>query len=115
MTELHARPTPAFKNKYTCNRCGGSGAEPEATQADLEGVTSGDSDEVIRLKARVAELEKLVDWAGDTLLEINVSNYDHADVCSLNDASVEVGMTFDADLKKRENEAPISTEKDPEG
>ena len=38
-------------------------------------------------------LAKAVDtllWAYETLQEINVNNYNHDDVCKLNDASVEV-------------------------
>ena len=34
--------------------------------------------------------DELIRWAYDTLMEINVSNYDHDDVCRLNEASVEV-------------------------
>lgn len=33
---------------------------------------------------------QLIRWAHDTLYEINPDNYDHAEVCKLNDASVEV-------------------------
>ena len=41
----------------------------------------------------IAENERLrgeLQWAIDTLQEINPSNYDHDDVCNLNGASVEV-------------------------
>ena len=41
-------------------------------------------------EARVGELNAQIVWAVETLQEINVSNYDHDDVCRLNDASVEV-------------------------
>jgi hypothetical protein len=44
----------------------------------------------LRAEARVIELNELRIWAHETLIEINVSNYDHDDVCKLNDASVEV-------------------------
>ena len=47
------------------------------------------SDELSRLRERVAELEGIARTAHDTLEEINPSNYDHDDVCSLNAASVE--------------------------
>lgn len=36
------------------------------------------------------DLLELIRWAHDTLYEINPSNYDHDEVCKLNDASVEV-------------------------
>lgn len=36
------------------------------------------------------DLLKLIRWAYETLYEINPSNYDHDEVCRLNDASVEV-------------------------
>lgn len=40
--------------------------------------------------ARVKMVTDLVEWACDTLTEINPSNYGHDDVCRLNDRSVEV-------------------------
>jgi len=53
--------------------------------------------EIHSLNRRIAELEaenerlkELVRWAHETLYEINPSNYDHDEVCKLNDASVEV-------------------------
>ncbi|WP_454730602.1 hypothetical protein [Citrobacter freundii] len=39
---------------------------------------------------RIAELRELLQWAHDTLLEINPNNYTHDDVCEINSASVEV-------------------------
>jgi len=42
------------------------------------------------LVARNAELEGMIRWAHDTLYEINPSNYDHDEVCRVNNASVEV-------------------------
>lgn len=45
---------------------------------------------LITAEARVGELEAKIVWVVETLQEINVSNYDHDDVCRLNDASVEV-------------------------
>ena len=41
-------------------------------------------------KAGTVEVKALIQWAHDTLYEINPSNYDHDEVCKLNDASVEV-------------------------
>ncbi|NLS19853.1 hypothetical protein HGP16_25270 [Rhizobium sp. P40RR-XXII] len=46
--------------------------------------------EIEALRVENGELRKLVRWAHDTLYEINPSNYDHDEVCKLNDASVEV-------------------------
>lgn len=43
----------------------------------------------------------LVQWAHDTLYEINLSNYDHDEVCKLNDASVEVILGLAAALGER--------------
>lgn len=42
------------------------------------------------LRAENAKLMALIRWAHETLYEINPSNYDHGEVCKLNDASVEV-------------------------
>ena len=39
---------------------------------------------------RIEELEAAISWAYETLMEINVSNYTHDDVCNLNNRSVEV-------------------------
>jgi hypothetical protein len=56
---------------------------------------------------RLAELEALVEeargsaqHAWDTLVEINVSNYGHDDVCRMNDASVEVALSMKALLAR---------------
>jgi len=46
--------------------------------------------QIAALTARVEGLTGALRWAHDTLWEINPSNYDHDDVCKLNDASVEV-------------------------
>lgn len=48
------------------------------------------SDLVAELAAENERLKELIRWAHDTLYEINPSNYDHDEVCKLNDASVEV-------------------------
>jgi len=44
----------------------------------------------VEVEGRVNELNELRLWAYETLMEINISNYDHDDVCRLNAASVEV-------------------------
>lgn len=41
-------------------------------------------------EARERQAVEALRWAHDTLYEINPSNYDHDEVCRLNDASVEV-------------------------
>lgn len=54
----------------------------------------------------VERLEQLVRWAHDTLWEINPSNYDHADVCKLNDASVEVILGLAPALGETHGKSP---------
>lgn len=39
-----------------------------------------------------------LEWALDTLHEINVSNYDHDEVCRLNERSVEVILAIQSRL-----------------
>jgi hypothetical protein len=48
----------------------------------------------------VAELVEALRWAHDRLHEINENNYDHADVCELNAASVEVILGLRTALSK---------------
>ncbi|KAB2689678.1 hypothetical protein [Brucella tritici] len=45
--------------------------------------------QVVSLEAKLAAAERAARAAHDTLIEINPSNYNHDDVCQLNDASVE--------------------------
>lgn len=52
------------------------------------------------LEKRLAELEGLLSFTYDTLQEINPSNYDHDDVCSLNAASVEVILAIAPAIRK---------------
>lgn len=42
---------------------------------------------------------ELIEWAADTLVELNPSNYDHDDVCRANNASVEVILALNGYLK----------------
>lgn len=44
----------------------------------------------IEAEKRIAEQHQLLQWAHDTLVEINPNNYTHDDVCEINNASVEV-------------------------
>ena len=53
------------------------------------------------LEARCEVLEKVIRWAHDTLYEINPSNYDHDEVCRLNDASVEVILGLAVELGEK--------------
>ncbi|AEH79688.1 MazG nucleotide pyrophosphohydrolase domain superfamily [Sinorhizobium meliloti SM11] len=46
-------------------------------------------------------LRGLIRWAHDTLYEINPSNYDHDEVCKLNDASVEVILGLAVELGEK--------------
>jgi predicted nucleic acid-binding Zn-ribbon protein len=46
--------------------------------------------EATELRAENARLVEALRWAHDTLYEVNIDNYDHDEVCRLNDASVEV-------------------------
>lgn len=55
------------------------------------------------------EAMALIRWAHDTLYEINPSNYDHDEVCRLNDASVEVILAFAQFL----GEPPLTDGDDP--
>lgn len=47
-------------------------------------------DALIAAQAEIAKLRAALRWAHDTLWEINPDNCDYADICNLNDASVEV-------------------------
>ena len=49
----------------------------------------GRQEAAVALDAKL-DAAQLIRWAHDTLYEINPDNYDHAEVCKLNDASVEV-------------------------
>ena len=48
------------------------------------------ADKLAKAEARERVLMDRLQWAHDTLGEINVSNYDHDDVCLLNAQSVDV-------------------------
>ena len=52
--------------------------------------TSDCLDTIEAQQRRIEELEAAISWAYETLMEINVSNYTHDDVCNLNNRSVEV-------------------------
>ena len=79
---------PAFNGVPEYTDRGNSFAEVEARRAASRirsalTVTSHDP-------AKVQALVDMIRWAHDTLYEINPDNYDHDEVCKLNNASVEV-------------------------
>lgn len=53
------------------------------------------------LREENERLRGLIRWAHETLYEINPSNYDHDDVCKVNDASVEVILGLAPTLGER--------------
>ena len=67
--------------------CGTALLEREESHAKTVGKLL---DELEAAEKRIAELRELLQWAHDTLLEINPNNYTHDDVCEINSASVEV-------------------------
>ncbi|EPO5290566.1 ead/Ea22-like family protein [Enterobacter kobei] len=67
--------------------CGAALLEREESHAKTVGKLL---DELEAAEKRIAELRELLQWAHDTLLEINPNNYTHDDVCEINSASVEV-------------------------
>ena len=61
-----------------------------ADRATLLRLLSEERARRVKAESRVIELNELRIWAHETLMEINICNYDHDDVCRLNDAAVEV-------------------------
>ena len=72
----------------------------ERVRAEVEAYYGQAKREVAEAEAEVARLRGEIEWAMDTLQEINPSNYDHDQVCSLNAASVEVFLGLRAALAK---------------
>jgi hypothetical protein len=56
------------------------------------------------LAAEVERLRDILQWADDNLQEINLSNYDHENVCFLNQKSVEVILGIRAALAQQKQE-----------
>lgn len=56
-------------------------------------------------QARLVEAVELIQWGYDTLYEINPSNYDHDEVTTLNDKSVEVALGLKAFLAQQEGQS----------
>ncbi len=59
----------------------------------------------VQLRARVEALRSQIVFAYDTLVEINISNYDHDDVCRQNDAVVEVILALKETKTMKEADA----------
>lgn len=59
------------------------------------------ADRIAELEAALKRQDDVIDWIHDTLVEINPGNYDHDDVCRLNDASVEVILAIDDQVEAR--------------
>tara|TARA_B100000446_G_scaffold118873_1_gene110956 strand:+ start:369 stop:680 length:312 start_codon:yes stop_codon:yes gene_type:complete len=55
---------------------------------------------------QVAELVEALQWAFDTLIELNPSNYDHDNVCEVNAAAVEVMLGLKPILASHKGEQP---------
>lgn len=71
-----------------------------AELATVQGSHTLIAKELANINTELAEVREAATWAVDTLHEINVSNYDHDDVCRLNAASVEVALGLAAALAK---------------
>lgn len=56
------------------------------------------ADRIAELEAKLAKAVEELQFDYDTLGEINPSNYNHDDVCNLNDKSVEVILSIKATL-----------------
>lgn len=77
-----------FKQKFWSSANGDqkqieANADLIAAAPELHSALAAALDEIERLRV-------LIQWSHDTLHEINPNNYDHDDVCRINDASVEV-------------------------
>jgi hypothetical protein len=57
-------------------------------------------------RPQVAELVEVFQWAFDTLIELNPSNYDHNNVCEVNAAAVEVMLGLKPILASHKGEQP---------
>lgn len=76
-------------------------AEENRLRAIALDMQAGYREAIARAEAAEAEMKRLRDllrFSHDTLWEINPSNYDHDDVCKLNDASVEVILAIAPEL-----------------
>lgn len=69
---------------------------------ECQRVTCVQRREIEQLRTEKAERDECLQWVFDTLQEINPSNYDHDDVCSLNAASVEVAIAIRTALGQQE-------------
>lgn len=69
-----------------------------AANAMLTDQIEADAKRIEELEAKLAKAVEALDFAYNHLFEINVSNYDHDDVCNLNAKSVEVILSIKATL-----------------
>lgn len=124
VTDFFGERCPDFDHNCWCCQAWVEIDRIEALEAELHALTCGGTCEVAarnpnvmsymehwegRAEKAEAENQRLRDaaqFAANKLEEINPSNYDHEDVCSLNAASVEVGLYLDAVLRAaQENKA----------
>lgn len=75
-------PCPCPNNKPICSPPVQSQIAPDLAAALAR--------ELAAALVREHELREAIRWAHDTLWELNPSNYDHDEVCKVNDAAVEV-------------------------
>ena len=88
---LHGMDMTNHHNAAMCPYC--SADETKAREKLAEQVHTERTRAEARLAAVEAERDRMRDlirWAHDTLWELNPSNYDHDEVCKVNDAAVEV-------------------------
>lgn len=75
-------------------------AQSDLPELEAEAITAWNT------RDQVAELVEAVQWAFDTLIELNPSNYDHDNVCEVNAAAVEVMLGLKPILASHKGEQP---------
>lgn len=85
-----ARATPLYE---------GSGEESDLGELMAARIAELEA-ERDRAEALLNEAVEALRHAYETLIELNISNYDHDDVCRMNDASVEVLLAVGAFLAR---------------
>ena len=86
---LATPPDAAAEIERLLRRCLSVIDEREIALCELAALKA-ETDARVKAAVEAERLRELICWARDALVEINVSNYDHDDVCRLNAASVEV-------------------------
>lgn len=103
MTDVPERIWAQDADKDARDYIGGGWWDDEYSDASLEYVLKAIADtSIATLEAQLEKAKEALQWAFDTLEEINVSNYDHDQVCSLNEKSVEVALGVRATLAELE-------------